>query len=128
MHRWLKIAGLALLGFGLSAFDPGHWFDKAKSPRIANYHIEAALDWPGRSLEGTETLTWRNTGTAATGELPLHLYLNAFKGPQSIFYKELKGQTLPGGFDETNPRHWGYCRLLSVRMDDKARRQRQLVP
>ena len=120
MWRWVKIAGLVAGCLGLSAFNPEHWFDKAKSPRIANYHIQASLDWPAKTLEGEETLTWRNTGTAPTSELPLHLYLNAFKGPQSIFSKEMGGRPAGAGFDDANPRHWGYCRLRSVKLEDRA--------
>jgi len=121
MWRLLKMVGMTLACVGLGAWTPEHWFDKPKSPRIANYRIEAALDWQQKVLEGHETLTWRNAGTAPTAELPLHLYLNAFKGPQSLFYKEQSAQFGPRGkgFDPANPQHWGYCRLTSVRMEDQ---------
>lgn len=120
MLDWLKVMGLALGCLSLGAFNPDHWFDKPKSPRIANYHIQAALDWPNKSLEGVETLSWRNTGTAPTAELPLHLYLNAFQGPQTIFRQEVRGNPwLLRGFDETDRRHWGYTRLRSVKQDGR---------
>jgi hypothetical protein len=96
------------------------WFDKPRTPRIANYRIDAALDFEHKTLTGQETITWRNTGTAPTQELPLHLYLNAFKGPQSLFVREsggkLRGDRLgkPG-----DPSSWGYCRLLSARMEGR---------
>jgi hypothetical protein len=118
----MKWAGMAIWCMSLGAFNPEHWFDKPKSPRIANYQIEATLDWQAKALEGRETITWRNTGTMPTGEFPLHLYLNAFKGPQSIFYKESGGRSNYGrvpGFDETNPRHWGFLRLGAVKLDGK---------
>ena len=105
----------------LGAWTPERWFERPRSPRIANYKIEAALDWKEKVLTGQETLTWRNAGTAATAELPLHLYLNAFKGPQSLFFKE-KGRAAgpgPGGWDAADARHWGYCRLLSVRLENR---------
>lgn len=119
MRRWVIWLCAAIWGASLGAFDPGHWFDKPKSPRIANYHIQAALDWPAKALEGRETITWRNTGTAPTSEFPLHLYLNAFKGPQSVFMKDWAGKVPSRDFDERNPRHWGYCRLLSVKLGDR---------
>ena len=105
----------------MHGWTPEHWFDKPKSPRIANYRIDATLDWPRKVLDGQETLTWRNTGTAPTAEFPIHLYLNAFKGPQSLFYKENGGQlgSRASGWDPSDSTHWGYCRLLSVRMDDR---------
>lgn len=119
MQRLVKMAVVALGCWSLGAFDPGHWFDKPKSPRIANYRIEAALDWPGKALEGRETISWRNTGTAPTSEFPLHLYLNAFKGPQTIFAKEALGDPELRGFDARDPRNYGYCRLRSVAMDGR---------
>jgi len=93
------------------------WFEKPKSPRIANYRIDATLDFEHKTLEGRETLTWRNTGTAPTQELPLHLYLNAFKGPQSRFVKE-SGSRL-GREQAAEASSWGYCRLLSVQLDGR---------
>ena len=121
MRRFWMVLGLALGPVGLGAWTPGHWFDKPKSPRIANYQIEADLDWKEKLLTGQETLSWRNTGSAATGELPLHLYLNAFKGPQSLFFKEKGGVLGPGegGWDAQEVRHWGYCRLLSVHLGNR---------
>ena len=122
MWRWLMIMGLMLGPAGLGAWTPERWFDRPRSPRIANYKVEAVLDWKDKVLAGQETLTWRNTGTAATAELPLHLYLNAFKGPQSLFFKEKGGVAGPGpgGWDAGDARHWGYCRLLSARMENQA--------
>ncbi len=99
---------------------PEKWFPKPLSPRIANYVISGSLDWEKKLFDGTETITWRNAGTAPTREFPLHLYLNAFKGPQSVFVKEsggkLRGDQMANPADSTS---WGYCRLLSVKVDGK---------
>ena len=122
MWRWVKMVGLTVACLALNAWTPERWFDKPKSPRIANYRIQATLDWQAKVLEGTETITWHNTGKAATAEFPLHLYLNAFKGPQSRFLKESGGRL--GGrrqaWDPADSRNWSYCRLRSVRMEDQA--------
>jgi hypothetical protein len=111
MRRFLMFLGLALAATGLRAWSGDHWFDPPKSPRVANYQIEGELDWQDKVLRGREALTWRNTGYAPTTELPLHLYLNAFKGPQTLFYKE------NGSPSAADPRQWGYCRLTGLRMD-----------
>lgn len=108
------------LGAGPRTWTTEKWFDKPKSPRIANYRIEAALDFEHKTLEATETLSWRNTGTAPTQELPLHLYLNAFKGPQSLFMVESGGRL--GADRQAGPADasaWGYCRLISARMEGR---------
>jgi hypothetical protein len=121
----MRVKGV-LLGWLVGSVDlvarsPERWFDHPRSPRIANYRIEASLDWQEKLLDGQETLTWRNTGTAPTSELPLHLYLNAFKGPQSLYYKEKGGAAGPraGGWDASDRRHWGYCRLVSVHLGNR---------
>jgi hypothetical protein len=96
------------------------WFEKPKSPRIANYRIEAALDFEHKTLEGRATISWRNTGTAPTQELPLHLYLNAFKGPQSLFLKESGGYLRREHQSRAaEAESWGYCRLLGARMEGR---------
>ena len=115
--------GWSLGCLALGAWTPEHWFDHPKSPRIANYRIEAALDLEKKTLEGQETITWHNPGSAPTAEFPIHLYLNAFKGPQSRFYKEngnKLGDRRGQAWDPSDPSHWGYCRLLSVRMEDRS--------
>ncbi len=115
----VMVAALGLTA-GPRTWTTEKWFDKPKSPRIANYRIEATLDFEHKTLEGRETLTWRNTGTAPTQELPLHLYLNAFKGPQSLFVKESGGRL--GPVRQDRPREassWGYCRLISARMEGR---------
>lgn len=117
MFRHLWMLCLLLGGMSLGAWTPEKWFDRAKSPRLANYRIQASLDWKQKTLMGRETVSWRNDGTAATQELPLHLYLNAFKGPQSIFVKE-------GGLDASPARlsdahAWGYTVLRDVQMEGR---------
>ena len=108
----------AALGAEGRTWTPEKWFDKPRSPRIANYRIEAMLDFEHKTLEGKETLTWRNAGSAPVQEMPLHLYLNAFKGPESLFQKESAGH-LRGDWisNRADPSSWGYCRLLSARME-----------
>ncbi|MBI4911615.1 MAG: M1 family metallopeptidase [Acidobacteria bacterium] len=119
----MRIAALFCLGLALwgGTASPDRWFKEPKSPRIANYRIEGTLDWPGKTFEGRETITWRNAGTAPTQEFPLHLYLNAFKGPQSLFVKESGGRLRT---DRIGPPEdaasWGYCTLRSVRVEGQA--------
>lgn len=113
------ILGFLLGPVQLRAWTPERWFDRPRSTRIANYRINGVLDWRDKVLAGTEGLTWRNTGSAPTGEVPLHLYLNAFKGPQTLFFKETRRipGSRPSGREAADPRHWGYCRILSATLD-----------
>ena len=82
-----------------------------KSPRIANYKIDARLDAVRHQITATETLTWTNTGKSSVDSLPFHLYLNAFKNDLSLFWRsshgELRGQ-------KANDASWGWIQLDSM--------------
>jgi hypothetical protein len=57
------------------------------STRVVAYTIDARLDTGKKSLDATETLTYKNlTGQSLTA-IPFHLYLNAFR-PESTFTSE----------------------------------------
>lgn len=124
MQRWWVALLWMLATIGMAAgprsWTPEKWFEKPKSPRIANYRIEATLDFEHKTLEGRETISWRNTGTAPTQELPLHLYLNAFKGPTSLFVKESGGRLRTDRQERpAEASTWGYCRLVTARMEGR---------
>ncbi len=121
MRRVLSLLLLVLpLVAGPKTWTPEKWFPKPLSSRLANYTITASLDWEKKTLEGTEVITWRNAGTAPTKEFPLHLYLNAFKGPQSRFVKESGGKLRGDAMgNATQADSWGYCRLLGTKVDGK---------
>jgi Peptidase family M1 domain len=57
------------------------------STRVVAYTIDAKLDTDKKSLDGTETLTYRNLTGQALTSFPFHLYLNAFR-PESTFTQE----------------------------------------
>ncbi len=119
LRRLLLLLGSMSLALG--AWTPDKWFAQPRSPRLANYRIEAALDWDRKRLEGRETLTWKNGGTAPAEEVALHLYLNAFKGPRSLFMKESGGRLREDRMG--NPAEagsWGYCQLQRVALGKQA--------
>lgn len=55
---------------------------------VADYRIRAELIPATRSIEGTAAIRWRNSTDAPAAHLQLHLYLNAFRGPDSTFVRE----------------------------------------
>ncbi|MFC5467400.1 M1 family metallopeptidase [Cohnella suwonensis] len=61
------------------------------SNRVAEYHISVKLDERLGTLNGEQTVTWKNPGRKSVGELNFHLYPNAFS-PGSTFMKESGGQ------------------------------------
>lgn len=83
----------------------------ARSPRIANYKIDARLDAARHSITATETLTWTNTGASPVTSLPFHLYLNAFKNESSELMRSSGGELRSAKPSDTN---WGWIQLDSV--------------
>ncbi|HSN27465.1 MAG TPA: M1 family metallopeptidase, partial [Kofleriaceae bacterium] len=82
-----------------------------RSPRIANYKIEARFDSQRHRITGSETLTWTNTGGSPVDKLPFHLYLNAFKNEQSIFMRSSRG-TMRGA--HAADASWGWIQVDSL--------------
>ena len=84
-----------------------------RSPRIANYKIEARLDPARHQIAASETLTWTNTGETEVGTLPFHLYLNGFKNDQSRFMQSSRGVMRGAHATDTG---WGFLQIESVRV------------
>lgn len=57
------------------------------STRVNAYTIDARLDTKKKSLDATETLTYKNLTGQPLDSFPFHLYLNAFR-PESSFTSE----------------------------------------
>ncbi|HEY6414243.1 MAG TPA: M1 family metallopeptidase [Edaphobacter sp.] len=57
------------------------------STRVVAYNIEAKLDTAQKTLDATETLTYKNLTGQPLSTFPFHLYLNAFR-PESTFTRE----------------------------------------
>ncbi len=57
---------------------------------VVDYNITVSLDAAIQTLSGKQTVIWTNLGTAATSEMYLHLYANAFL-PGSTFLRESAG-------------------------------------
>jgi hypothetical protein len=85
----------------------------ARSPRLANYKIDAALDADRHVVTGTETLTWTNGGASAVDSLPFHLYLNAFKNENSLFMRTSGGTVRGIPFPENA---WGWIHIDSLKL------------
>ncbi len=85
----------------------------AKSERIANYKIDARLDPAKHQLTATETLAWKNTGASAVDTLPFHLYMNAFKNEQSLFWRSSAGKMRGAVASDSG---WGWIEVESVQI------------
>jgi hypothetical protein len=105
---------------------PGAWGgprtgrEPTLSDRVVKYRITATLDPKAHTVDGQEQLTWRNRSDRPVRSLYLHLYLNAFEGSGSTFFKE-KGER---GFSfrsdvRVKKGEWGHIELLKVQQDGR---------
>ena len=60
---------------------------KPLSTRVVAYQIDAKINTDKKTLDATETLTYKNLTGQALTSIPFHLYLNAFR-PESSFTSE----------------------------------------
>jgi hypothetical protein len=58
------------------------------SDRVVDYQIHASLDPVKHTVDGKESVTWRNRSDKPITSVFLHLYLNAFEGNGSTFLTE----------------------------------------
>ncbi|MFB3067618.1 MAG: M1 family peptidase, partial [Planctomycetota bacterium] len=96
------LACLFLLTFGADDTTTEAELPK-RSARIVDYSIDARLVPETQSVEGRQTLTWRNTSSAAVDRLWFHLYLNAFKDEKSTFMRESSGSHRRQHADKEHP-------------------------
>jgi len=79
---------------GVQAFDEP--LPDALSPRNASYDITVRLDPVRKTLQGRETIRWRNISSATTNELQFHLYWNGWRNDDSTWLREERLRTTPG--------------------------------
>jgi hypothetical protein len=95
---------------------------------VASYDLEATLDPVKHTIDGRETLVWRNRSAQPVKALYLHLYLNAFESEGSTFNRE---RAIFGGFRtdvETKKGEWGYLELKSATQAGKEISRRFVQP
>jgi hypothetical protein len=87
----------------------------ARSPRNANYSINARLDPATRTITGSEVLTWRNIARAPAPQLRFHLYYNAWRNTDSTWMRERR---LGRGTDqhERPEADWGWIDVTAIRL------------
>jgi hypothetical protein len=83
-------------------------------PAIASYAIQATLDVDTHQVRGRETLTWVNTGKDPVKDLAFHLYMNAFKNEDSVFWKESRGKMRGARATKGS---WGWIEVNAISVD-----------
>ena len=83
----------------------------ALSPRNASYDIDGTLDHATRTIEGRETIRWRNISTRPTDDLQFHLYWNAWRNRDSSWMRE---RALADGVGSVDDGDWSYLDVTSI--------------
>ena len=87
----------------------------ARSPRNANYEIDARLDDDAKSIRGRETIRWRNITDQGTSELQFHLYWNAWRDQESTWFRERR---MAGLFRPPPTDAWSSMDVTALRLRD----------
>lgn len=126
MRRSL-VAGLVLLFGAAPLAQDAAPDDTARSPRNANYRINARLDHPAGTIAGDEVITWRNISANPTSELRFHLYWNAWRNAQSTWMRE---RILAGDRDAAEQRaeDWASMDVESVSVSGMALPFKHIAP
>jgi hypothetical protein len=87
---------------------------QALSTRVVAYQIEARLDPIKKTVDATETLTYRNLTGRSLDVFPFHLYLNAFQ-PTSTFTRDVRLYGTRGTGPESgwDAKHYGAIEVKS---------------
>jgi hypothetical protein len=86
----------------------------ARSPRNANYILQATLDPAARAIVGSGRLTWRNVSTIPATELRFHLYWNAWRDAKSSWMRELRFAGGPSRLSERPAEDWASIDLTKL--------------
>ncbi len=78
----------------------------AAATDVASYDMRVSLDVDAKQMRGAERITYRNVSADTLDEVWLHLYLNAFRSPDTQWMQEASGQHR--GFSADAP---GWIRL-----------------
>jgi len=91
--------------------------EQSLSQRVVAYQIEARLDAGKKTLDATETLTYRNLTGRPLDTFPFHLYLNAFQ-PTSTFMREVRLYGTRGTGPEAgwDPKRFGSITVKSFKV------------
>lgn len=90
--------------------------DPVRSPRNANYEIEARLDPETRMLRGRQIVEWRNIQAEPTEEVSFHLYWNGWRNNQSTWLREDRYRGRSDRGSDVAEGDWAYQEVHSARL------------
>ena len=114
MKLCILCIGFVLLFAGPVRAQQATIYDEPLSERRVSYDIDVTLLPDSRDIQGKQRLTWRNPDNVPVSELQFHLYMNAFKNPNSTFMRESGGESR--GFTASGEDRWGGINVTRMRL------------
>lgn len=105
--------------------------DPTLSDRVTSYTIHATLDPGKHTVDATQVMTWRNRSDRPVDRIYLHMYLNAFENPGSLFFTERRmfsGSGHSRGGAKLKKGQWGYIQLQKLQQNGKDATWRYVHP
>ena len=96
----------------------------ARSPRNANYEIDARLDENAKTIRGRQTIRWRNITDQSTSELQFHLYWNAWRDAESTWLRERR---MAGLYRPPPDDAWSSMDVTSIHLREASGETRDLT-
>ncbi|HEU4691804.1 MAG TPA: M1 family metallopeptidase [Vicinamibacterales bacterium] len=109
---------------GVAASDVGGGPADARSPRNANYEIDARLDEDAKTIRGRETIRWRNITDQPTSELQFHLYWNAWRDAESTWLRERR---MAGLYQPPPDDAWSSLDVTSIHLREPSGNRRDVT-
>jgi hypothetical protein len=109
---------------GVAASDVSRVAADARSPRNANYDIDARLDEDSKTIHGRQTIRWRNITDLPTWELQFHLYWNAWRDAESTWLRERR---MAGLYEAPPDDAWSSMDVTSLHLREPSGERRDVT-
>ncbi len=87
--------------------------------KVVDYQFKVRLFPEKRSVEGKESIKWKNTSDKEISELRFHMYLNAFKNEDTVFMKEALINLKPKPYFK-NKLETGWEKIKDIKVNGQA--------
>jgi len=89
-------------------------YNKAQSPKIANYTIDVHLDHIAKTATCKQLLVWKNTSPDTISSLRFYMYMNAFKDLKSSYLRNSRGKVFGKDISDRTADEWGHITIDKI--------------
>lgn len=87
------------------------------STRLANYKMHLVMDGDKHFVDGSSIISWLNSSPDTVYQVPLYMYLNAFKNNKTSYLRPGSSRMPMGDLDSRPAEEWGWIRVVSSHQD-----------